>query len=233
MIAGCIFYILPLNHNDSKDGKRKKLFITFEGIEGCGKTTQTKRLSKKLQDQGIRHLITREPGGSAIGASIRQILLDSRNIDLVPLAELFLYAADRAQHIDETIRPALDQGDWVICDRFIDATVAYQGTARGQDIAFIKLLNKKAINGILPEITFLCDCPVETGLARAMKRNKELAQEDQDRFEQEALDFHKKVRQGYLNLAKEYSTRFVIIDATLSEDEMEQQVFETLEPLLP
>ncbi|MBW1912256.1 MAG: dTMP kinase [Deltaproteobacteria bacterium] len=208
------------------------MFITFEGIEGCGKTTQIKRLKERLSRYGIPLITTLEPGGTRIGRDIRQILLDSRNRTLSPLAELILYAADRAQHIEEVIKPALDQGNWVICDRFFDATVAYQGAARGQDMELISLLNDRVTGGIRPDLTFLLDCPVEIGLERALRRNEELPQNGQDRFEREKLDFHQEVRRGYLELARNDRERFVIADASLTEDDVEQEIFRALKPFL-
>jgi dTMP kinase len=208
------------------------LFITFEGIEGCGKTTQLKRFAKRLKGLGISLITTLEPGGTRIGKDIRQILLDSRNRNLSPLTELFLYAADRAQHVEELIKPALDDGKWVICDRFFDATVAYQGIARGQDMELIGILNEEATQGIQPDITFLLDCPVHMGLNRALERNETQSQKGQDRFEREALDFHRAVREGYLELARKNQDRFVIIDTTLPKDEVEEKIFQHIEPFL-
>ncbi len=208
------------------------MFITFEGIEGCGKTTQVRRFVKRLERRGISLVTTLEPGGTRIGKHIRNILLDSGNKNLSSLAELILYAADRAQHVEEVIKPALEEGKWVICDRFLDATVAYQGMARGQDMELIRILNEKATQGIWPDITYLLDCPADMGLARALKRNEAQSQKSQDRFEREALDFHKAVRKGYLELAQEDQDRYVIIDATLPEDEVEEKIFQHLEPFL-
>jgi len=208
------------------------MFITFEGIEGCGKTTQIERFADTLRKHGIPLVTTFEPGGTRIGKDIRRVLLDARNEDLTPLAELILYAADRAQHIEEVIKPALNGGQWVICDRFVDATVAYQGVARGQDMILVRILNEKTTRGICPDITFLLDCPVEMGLERAIKRNEAPSHEGQDRFERETLDFHSKVRKGYLDLASEDKKRFVIIDASLSEDEVEKEIFGYIEPHL-
>jgi dTMP kinase len=208
------------------------LFITFEGIEGCGKTTQVKRFAKRLKGLGISLITTLEPGGTRIGKDIRKILLDSRNRNLSPLTELFLYAADRAQHVEELIKPALDEGKWVICDRFFDATVAYQGIARGQDMELIGILNEEATQGIQPDITFLLDCPVHMGLNRALERNETQSQKGQDRFEREALDFHRAVREGYLELARKNQDRFVIIDTTLPKDEVEEKIFQHIEPFL-
>ena len=208
------------------------MFITFEGIEGCGKTTQVRRFVKRLERRGISLVTTLEPGGTRIGKDIRKILLDSRNKNLSSLAELILYAADRAQHVEEVIKPALDEGKWVICDRFFDATVVYQGMARGQDMELIRILNEKATQGIRPDITFLLDCPVDMGLGRDLERNEVQSQKGQDRFEREALDFHKAVREGYLDLARKNQDRYVIIDATLPKDEVEGVIFQHIEQYL-
>jgi dTMP kinase len=208
------------------------LFITFEGIEGCGKTTQVKRFVKRLKGLGISLITTFEPGGTRIGKNIRKILLDSRNKHLSPLTELILYAADRAQHVEELIKPALNEGKWVICDRFFDATVVYQGIARGQDMKLVQSLNAQVTQGIQPDITFLLDCPVDMGLNRALKRNEAQSQKGQDRFEREALDFHRAVREGYLDLARKNQDRFVVLDATLPKDEVEKRIFQYIEPHL-
>ena len=208
------------------------MFITFEGIEGCGKTTQVKRFAKRLKGLGISLITTLEPGGTRIGKDIRKILLDSRNKNLSPLTELILYTADRAQHVEELIKPALDEGKWVICDRFFDATVVYQGIARGQDMELIGILNEEATQGIQPDITFLLDCPVDMGLNRALERNEAQSQKGQDRFEREALDFHRAVREGYLELARKNQDRFVIMDTTLPKDEVEEKIFQHMEPYL-
>jgi dTMP kinase len=209
------------------------LFITFEGIEGCGKSTQIERLEKRLLNHGISLIKTLEPGGTRTGKKIRQMLLDSRNNDLAPLTELILYTADRAQHVEEVIKPALEEGKWIICDRYFDATKAYQGFARGQDLELINLLNDKATNGINPDVTFLLECPVEIGLNRALKRNRELSLESQDRFEKEKMEFHQKVRDGYLELARKDKKRFVIIDASLSEDAVEAAIFQAIRSFIP
>jgi dTMP kinase len=208
------------------------LFITFEGIEGCGKTTQARRFVKRLKRRGISLITTLEPGGTRVGRDIRKILLDTRNKNLSPFAELILYAADRAQHVEEVIKPALDEGKWVVCDRFLDATVVYQGIARGQDMELIRILNEKATQGIRPDITYLLDCPVDMGLGRALKRNEAESQKGQDRFEREAIDFHKAVREGYLALAREDQDRFVVIDASLPKDQVEGEIFQHMEPFL-
>lgn len=208
------------------------MFITFEGIEGCGKTTQIKRLENRLTDLGIAFVTTLEPGGTPVGKRIRHILLDARNQDLTSLSELLLYAADRAQHVARVIRPALDQGKWVLCDRFMDATVAYQGWARGQDMGLVRFLNETVTQGIRPDMTLLLDCPVEIGLGRALKRNQDEAGAGQDRFEQEKMAFHRRVRDGYLEIAREEQQRFKIIDAHATEDDVEKRIFEVIRPFL-
>ena len=208
------------------------MFITFEGIEGCGKTTQIRRLAKRLASYRIDVLLTFEPGGTSIGKRIRSILLDSRNRKLDPLSELMLYAADRAQHVEEVIKPALEQGKWVLCDRFSDATVAYQGIARSQDMRLIRVLNDKVTRGIRPDITFLLDCPVEMGLARAFRRNRTGRNQGQDRFEKEAKAFHHKVRKGYLDIARKDRKRFIVIQGSGSSEEVEERIFRYIEPFL-
>lgn len=208
------------------------MFITFEGIEGCGKSTQAKRLVNRLRELAVPLVFTLEPGGTSVGQKIRRILLDSRNQHLSPLTELLLYAADRAQHVEEVIKPALEQEKWVLCDRFFDATTVYQGYARGLDMKLIVTLNEKASPGIRPDITFLIDCAVEIGLERALKRNRIQFQEGQDRFEREKKDFHEAVREGYLTVAMEDRERFVVVDGTLKEDELEEIIFKHVEPFI-
>jgi len=212
--------------------KRKGIFITFEGVEGCGKTTQVKLLSGRLRRHGIPVLATREPGGTAIGKSIRRILLDSGNTAISPRTELLLYAADRAQHLREVIYPGLVQGKWVLCDRFMDATEAYQGRARGQDPELIRLINDLVVQGTKPDLTLLLDLPVKIGLERALRRNSISNEGNQDRFEREHLSFHRKVRKAYLDLAKREKGRFVVIDADASEQVVEEAIFHAVKPLL-
>jgi dTMP kinase len=205
------------------------LFITLEGIEGCGKTTQIRRLARRLEQRSVPCLATLEPGGTEVGKKIRRILLDSRNKGLTPLAELLLYAADRAQHVEEVIKPGLRKGFWVLCDRFFDATIVYQGFARGQDSRLIKFLNERATQGLLPDLTFLLDCPVKVGLARATARKNR----GQDRFEREKIAFHRKVREGYLDLARKSRKRFVVLDGTTEKGALEREIFGRLESFLP
>lgn len=188
-------------------------FITFEGIEGSGKTTQIETLRRHLESDGQRVLTTREPGGCPIADAIRAILLDSANSALVPRAELLLYAASRAQHVEQVIRPALAAGTIVLCDRFADATVAYQGGGRGLDAGLVAEINTLAAAGLVPDLTLLFDMPVEVGLSRARHRNQHASPRDEGRFEMEELDFHQRVRAAYLALA-ERGPRFRVVDAT-------------------
>lgn len=190
------------------------MFITFEGIEGSGKSTQIAYAADYLARCGRQTVITKEPGGTRIGAQIRAILLDPVNTDMDPAAELFLYAADRRQHIREVIRPALEVGKTVVCDRFHDSTIAYQGFSRHLDGDMIQNLNHWILDGLTPDITFLLDLEPTVGLARAWQEVDQGRRAEQEmRFEHEALSFHRNVRQGYLELARKYADRFVVIDA--------------------
>jgi dTMP kinase len=188
------------------------LFITFEGIEGCGKTTQMKLLAKDLEEKGRTPVMTREPGGCPIADQIRNLLLDAANSRMVPLAELFLYSAARAQHVSEVITPALAAGKIVLCDRFTDATIAYQGHGRQLDLLLIEQLNLLATTLVRPQLTILLDCPVEVGLGRAMARISSTTGAKEERFEQESVLFHNRVRNGYLQLATAAPDRFIIIN---------------------
>ena len=209
------------------------MFISFEGIEGCGKTTQVELLTKFLSHRGIHYVVTREPGGTHLGKLIRQMLLDPAHSEMEPLTELFLYAADRAQHIAQVIRPALESHQWLICDRFADATTVYQGYARDQDLFFIQQLNEMATQGIWPRLSLLLDCPVEVGLARARQRMVENSLEGrEDRFEQQDLAFHQKVREGYLKIAAQNPHRFRIFDASLEQGQLHEEIVALLEPHL-
>ena len=188
-------------------------FVTFEGVEGCGKTTQVRLAALWLKERGIPFLTTAEPGGTPLGLKIREILLNRGAWTIGAEAELLLFAAARAQHVRETILPALEEGRWVLCDRFSDATLAYQGFGRGLDRAFIHTLNAFSALSLLPDMTLLFDTPVETGLARARKRTAGIRPEAaEDRFEQEERAFHERIRQGYLTLAAGDPERFRIID---------------------
>ena len=199
-------------------------FITFEGIEGSGKSTQIRMLFEYLKGRGVDVKITREPGGTVVGERVRSILLDPSTKGLIPRAELFLYAAARLQHIDEVIQPALDEGKVVLCDRFTDATVAYQGHARGIPLNEVKVVNSLVTVDLKPELTILLDLPVEVGLRRACERNQADAASATSRFEEEDLAFHQRVREGYLEIAAAERARVKIIPADLPVDKVAKQV---------
>jgi dTMP kinase len=194
--------------------------ITFEGIEGCGKTTQMKLMGTFLRQRHVSFVMTEEPGGTPMGRRIREILLNrAPDEEICTEAEILLFSAARAQHVRKAILPALKEGKLVLCDRYYDATIAYQGFGRGANIPFIRELNDYASSGLKPGMTILFDLPVEMGLKRAMDRIsllKESSKEAvlEDRFEREALEFHQRVRAGYLSLAQEEPERFRIIDST-------------------
>ncbi len=213
------------------------MFIVFEGGEGSGKTTQVKLLARKLKQNGYKVLITHEPGGTDLGLKIRKLLLFSRK-PVVPRAELFLFLADRAQHVEEVIRPALKQGKIVISDRFSGSTFAYQYYARQlENFDEIEFLDKYARHEIWPDLTILLDVPCEVGLARI---KKDIAKKNSVRdltgkkgmssFELESLDFHKRLREGYLRLAKRYHWK--VIDATLPVDRIASLVWKEVEKIL-
>jgi len=211
----------------------KGVFITFEGPEGSGKTTQANLLCDNLEKKGLPILHTREPGGTVISEKIRALLLDPGNIKMEPTTELLLYAASRAQHVEELIRPFLAKGGVVICDRFSDATVAYQGYGRQLDMKLIKALNGIATGGLDPDITFLLDIPTEDGLRKAIHTLKQYTLPGQgDRMEQAGLEFHKRVRSGYIKLAKNKKRNIKTIDATASIEEIHSVILNMLEPLI-
>lgn len=206
------------------------MFITLEGTEGAGKTTQVPGLVSFLEKRGYDCLVTREPGGTTAGRAIRQILLDPANHNLAPEAELLLYAADRAQHVDRVIRPALEAGRAVVCDRYCDATEAYQGAARGLDLRLVAELNRVAAGSTRPDITILLDLPPEVGLRRAWQRIESNGPGAADcRFENEALAFHGRVRQGYLDIAAREPERFLVIDADREEEAIRADLLAKLE----
>ncbi|MCB9488293.1 MAG: dTMP kinase [Deltaproteobacteria bacterium] len=206
------------------------VFISFEGIEGTGKTTQIARVAEELAARGVRFVKTREPGGCPIADQIRAIVLDARNKEMDKRTELLLYLAARAQHVAEVVRPALMRGEVVLCDRFTDATEAYQGAGRGHDPEFIHFVTDKTTEGLRPDLTILLDLPVEVGLRRARGRAAQIADvgDKEDRFERESLNFHQKVRDGYLAIAEREPTRVRVVDADGEPDE----VFSRLMPLI-
>ena len=188
------------------------MFITFEGIEGSGKGTAIERTQAWLEQAGHPVLLTREPGGSPLGRELRAYLLDARQ-DIVPEAELFLYLADRAQHVRQIVRPALESGSLVISDRYADSTIVYQGYGRGLDVDTLYTLNQMAVGSLWPDLTILLDVDPEIGLERARRRNTELGLEvTEGRFEAENLAFHTRIRKGYLAWAGKHPQRFAIID---------------------
>jgi dTMP kinase len=201
-------------------------FITFEGIDGCGKTTQFRMLAHWLRDRGKDVVETVEPGGTAIGRQIRTILLDPASADIQPRTELLLYFASRAQNVDEVIRPALDSGHIVLCDRFTDSTLVYQGCGRGLDTEVVRDLDRIACRGLKPDLTFLIDIDVDTSLTRAKRRNERVGQSE-SRMDDESAAFHERVRQGYLALAKAEPDRIVIIDGRASVAEVGRLIRES------
>ena len=197
------------------------MFITLEGIEGSGKTTQIGRLAEFLEERGVECVMTRQPGGTLIGENIRAILLDPASTALEPMTELLLYLADRCQHIYELIRPCLDAGKAVVCDRYFDATVVYQGFARGLNIELIQKLHQILFDDLKPDMTLLLDLAPKVGLKRAWQQlNNGQRSGHESRFEAETLAFHEKVRAGYLELARLEPERFQIINAAQSQDQV-------------
>ena len=201
-------------------------FITFEGGDGTGKTTQLKILESYLIARGKSCISTREPGGTTLGKLIRRVLLEVGEQTIASPTELFLYLADRAQHVQEIIRPAIEQGKIVLCDRHTDSTLAYQGYGRGVDLELLRQLNTIASQGIRADLTLLFDCPVEIGLSRTAQRQFRAATAGnrEDRFEREKFEFHERVRAGFLELARSEPERFCVIDASRSVEEVFQQV---------
>jgi dTMP kinase len=204
----------------------KGLFITLEGGEGAGKSTQMAYVEECLKQTGKIVHVTREPGGTELSEAIRALLLDHRQTTMYADTELLLMFAARAQHIAELIRPALEAGEWVLCDRFTDATYAYQGGGRGIDIDRIAVLEDWVQGSLRPDLTLLLDLPVEVGLSRAGKRG------DLDRFEREQRDFFERVRSTYLQLADQNHERYRVIDASRDIPEVQAQIDQALAPLL-
>ncbi|MCX7724798.1 MAG: dTMP kinase [Thermodesulfovibrio sp.] len=203
----------------------KGIFITFEGIEGSGKTTQGKILSERLKKEGFKVLYTYEPGDTEAGKYIREILLNSE-IRINPICELLLYFADRVQHIQEKIKPSIEKGFIVICDRFTDSTLAYQGYARGVSIDLIKKINEIVLDSFMPDLTILLDCPANVGLSRNKKIYKK------DRFEMENFEFHERVRQGYLELVRLNKKRFFVLDATEPIDKIAEEIYKKVKSII-
>lgn len=209
------------------------MFVTFEGIEGSGKSTAMRLLAAHLQERGHDPVLTREPGGSSLGRSLRPILLDARTCGLSSRAEIHLFLADRAQHVAEIIRPALEAGQTVLCDRFSDSTLAYQGYGRGHDLEHLRLINAQAIGGLAPDLTFLLDLEASEGLERAGRRNRAAGTVvSEGRFDSESLNFHERVRKGYLALAQAEPERISVIDASRQPEDVLFQCLSALEAKL-
>lgn len=204
----------------------KGLFITFEGIDGCGKSTQTGLCKTWLEEQGRQVLLVREPGGTKIGEKIRSLLLDKENGAMAPMTELFLFEAARAQIVEETIKPALSEGKVVICDRFFDSSVAYQGCARGLGAEMVCRLNMDATGGLAPDITFFLDISVEEAIKRRNARG-----EAKDRIESAGDSFQEKVREGFI-LAASNDKRIVTVDAKASPEIIFEQIRQKIQALL-
>jgi len=205
------------------------MFLTLEGIEGSGKTTQINNIYRFLENKGHNCMITREPGGTKIGRKIRSILLDPENKGMGPMAELLLYFSDRVEHVKKLIKPALAEGKTVICDRYFDATLVYQGYARGLDIKLISRLHELVLEGLKPDITLLLDLSPETGLSRAWQQIGNGSRSgDETRFEKEALSFHEKIRAGYLELARLEPQRFRVIDASQEKNKVQMDIEKVL-----
>jgi dTMP kinase len=209
----------------------RAVFITFEGIEGSGKSTQLQRLAALLRQRGGTVVTTKEPGGTAIADRIRAILLDSKNV-IDPIAEVLLFAASRRQHTVEVIRPASERGEIVLCDRYADSTLAYQGFGRLLNLDQLRTLNRWATGDLDPDLTVLFDLPEEAGLSRAVRRNSK-AVDDEGRFEAEDLRFHRRVREGYLALAGEEPSRFAVVDANGTIEEVFERTLAMLRTRLP
>ena len=201
-------------------------FLTIEGIEGVGKSTQVARLSANLSERGIAHAVTREPGGTPLAERIRDIVLNARDEVLPPVAELLLMFAGRAVHVTNHVEPNLRDGRWVVCDRFIDATYAYQGGGRRLSAEYIRQLEAMVLGTRSPDLTVLLDAPVEQALQRARQRNAGAAA---DRFESERAEFFERVRDVYLARAAAEPNRIVVVDATLSVDQVASCIFKLLE----
>jgi dTMP kinase len=208
------------------------MFITFEGPEGSGKSTQIQRLGEWFRENNRACVVTKEPGGTPISDRIRAILLDSAATGMDAMTELLLYAASRRQHVVEVIRPVLERGVTVLCDRYTDATLAYQGYGRLLDLERLQTLNLWATNGLEPDLTLLFDLDEQVGLDRAHARNAGM-EVDEGRLEQEDLRFHRRVREGYLALAAAEPERFAIINADATIEEVFQRTLDTLRQRAP
>lgn len=203
------------------------MFITFEGIEGSGKSTQCKLLKEYLESKGRKVAVTREPGWGAMGKVIRHLILDDKELDIHPLTELYLFCADRVQHVKDFITPRLKDGEVVICDRYFDSTIVYQGYGRQLDLYMVKKLAEASTLDLVPDITFLLNLPVREGLMRL-----DLRDETTNRMDEEPLEFHEMIRQGYISEATLNTNRIKIINASHEADEVQKQIRSLLDSIL-
>jgi dTMP kinase len=208
--------------------KGRGRFITFEGTDGCGKSTQLRILADRLRAEGKDVLESAEPGGTRIGLQIRSILLDSANQELSPTAEMLLYFASRAQTVDEWILPALERGATVLSDRFTDSTLAYQGAARGLGRDTVMTIHEIACHGLLPDLTIYLDIDLETSLERAHARNRQIEDKDERRMDEQAVEFHHHVRQEYLKLAEREPERIKVIDGRADRQTIAARIWEAV-----
>lgn len=210
---------------------KRGLFITFEGPEGSGKSTQLRRLAARLRNENYTVLETAEPGGTPIGMQIRRVLLDAKNLEMRPTTELLLMFAARAQNVDEFILPALSRGEIVLCDRFTDSTLVYQGAARGLGADVVYEVDRIACRGLVPDLTIVVDIETELGLERAHGRNRK-TQDVETRIDEQAIGFHRKVRDAYLQLATDEPTRVKLVDGSRTEEVVEQDVWTAAKSIL-
>jgi dTMP kinase len=208
------------------------LFITFEGPEGSGKTTQMELLSGYLEEKGYSVLATREPGGTSIGNQVRVILLDPRNTEMLPASEALLFSAARAQIVNQVIRPHLAQGDIVLCDRYADSTLAYQGYGHGLDLEMLHTITALATGGLKPDLTVYLDIDVEEGLRRKLTAH-EAGQAEWNRLDRQEAAFHRRVREGYLKMAAREPDRWLVVDATQSLEAIQALIRARVEAKLP
>lgn len=206
---------------------KRGFFITFEGGEGAGKSIQVDILASHLHEENYNLVVTREPGGTRIGEQIRSITHSQENVDLDPITEAYLMAAARAQHVVQVIEPSLEAGKVVLCDRYVDSSIAYQGYGRKLGWEVVRGLNELAVNGAIPDLTLLLDVPVARGLTRRHKSEK-----TKDRLDMQQHEFYDRVRQGYLELAKQNPTRFVMVDATKTIEKVGEEVWKIVKSRL-
>jgi dTMP kinase len=207
-------------------------FITLEGIDGCGKSTQIEMLARALTERGLDVVFTREPGGTPLGEQARRLVLAHASAGITPEAELFLIAASRAQHVAEVIRPHLESGHSVISDRYTDSTVAFQGYGRGLDPHAVGTVNRIATGGLMPDLTIIFDLDPEMARARLAGRTAGESEPARDRFDEEEMNFHHRVRKGYLTLAADFPARIRVLNAQAAAEDIHQQVLDMVLPLV-